>query len=1330
MKQRYTSLDLQVIAQELSQTITNFRLSNIYDISSRIFLLKFALPNSKHLLLVDSGFRCHLTSFSRTTSPSPSSFVARLRKHLRTRRLTSVRQIGIDRVLELTFSDGKYKLYLEFYAGGNVVLVNEEGICIAVLRIVPAGDGRGETKVGAPYLAPAGEEGVLTGGGEIGPAMVIEAIKSGVAAPPAEEEAETAPPAPAGEQEKQGKTKPGQGKKYKKKKGEDSLKRVLGAKLREVSPVLVEHALIISGVDPEIRAEDILTDDALLEKVVQALIEARNLIDSITKSKEKVKGYIIAKQHIPKDEKAASKDGAKKNKHTAFGEIEGLLEDEEDGDGPEMKIDAEGFRYNDFHPFLPKQFVDAPGFKVTEVEGFNNTVDTFFSSIESLKVTSRLQDRKLAAIRKLTNAHSEHKSRVSALQSVQTLNERKARTIEINLEKVEEAISAVNSLIYQGVDWKDIEFMIANARRAGNPVAEIVEGLKLDKGVLTLLLNEVNEEEEDEESEDEDEDKSEEEEESDDEEEKEGRTKKKETQKLKIDVKLALTGWANAREYYTEKKTAAVKEGKTIQSSTKALKNTERKVLADLKKGLNKEKALLRPVRKQMWFEKFYYFISTDGYLVLGGRDAQQNELLYQRHFKRGDVYVSADVEGAAMLIVKNMHPHTQQSKDGKTTTPPPIPPTTLSQAGTFSICASKAWESKAIMSAWWVNWEQVSKTVKETGEYVPEPGRFVVDGVKNYLPPAQLVLGYGVLWIVGAKGEGEVEEGNAGRLEVGQEEERDEEGKEVAAEEKEDVEEEEEEENEQQEDSDDEEFPDVQIQSGDEESGDESAPVPTEEATTETSAAAGELLKPQSDQAEAPPDISTLKLDAAASDQAVAGDVPSPSPSTKTTTGKKYLSAKERRDLKKQKEAGQSPSSPALSTTPAPPPPPQPSKASKSQTGTTTTKSTTPQAQAQQLPRGKKHTTKYKKRLAEKYALQSDDEREIARDLLGVAVGSAQSGAATPSAVAGEGKDRKAGSKQDEKAAQEIAERQRKREQYLLVQASGKAAEARRFGRPLPPGAAPPPPPPQVRGHDLDAEEGVSEDEGEGGDELKARQGGGAEAEDESIDFTRLVGTPSPSTPIIDALPICAPYPALAKYKYKLKLLPAAGGSSAGVQKKGKLVKDIVYGWARLGEPARGGTKGSGSAGGGFGKGRGVGMGFVGWDEKGEDPEKMGKREWEVLKGWKVEEGVNCVPVGRATVVGGVQGGKGEGGKGGGGGSGAKGKEGKKEGKRKGERMVVVEVGRVGRGRRSRVNYRGVGMGSVYVYLVYLLSFASDPCDGNGMNKLGAFRILVLRKR
>ncbi|KAI5289412.1 hypothetical protein KEM55_008821, partial [Ascosphaera atra] len=98
------------------------------------------------------------------------------------------------------------------------------------------------------------------------------------------------------------------------------------------------------------------------------------------------------------------------------------------------------------------------------------------------------------------------------------------------------------------------------------------------------------------------------------------------------------------------------------------------------------------------------------------------------------------------------------------------------------SVASSKAWDTKALMGAWWVAAEQVSKTTAE-GEYLTN-GSVVIEGEKNMLPPSQLVLGFAVMWQVSEESVGnhrkhrvlyveEEEEGEGEREEspVGQEE-------------------------------------------------------------------------------------------------------------------------------------------------------------------------------------------------------------------------------------------------------------------------------------------------------------------------------------------------------------------------------------------------------------------------------------------------------------------------------------------------------------------------------------------------------------------------------
>jgi predicted ribosome quality control (RQC) complex YloA/Tae2 family protein len=65
------------------------------------------------------------------------------------------------------------------------------------------------------------------------------------------------------------------------------------------------------------------------------------------------------------------------------------------------------------------------------------------------------------------------------------------------------------------------------------------------------------------------------------------------------------------------------------------LKSAERKIRQDLKE--TKISVSINKIRKPFWFEKFIWFISTEGHLVIAGRDMQQNEILVKRYLLKGN---------------------------------------------------------------------------------------------------------------------------------------------------------------------------------------------------------------------------------------------------------------------------------------------------------------------------------------------------------------------------------------------------------------------------------------------------------------------------------------------------------------------------------------------------------------------------------------------------------------------------------------------------------------------------------------------------------------------
>ena len=1096
MKQRFSSLDVKVIAHELSASLVSLRLANIYDLSSRIFLLKFAKPDHREQLLIDSGFRCHLTSFARATAAAPSPFVSRLRKFLRTRRVTQVEQVGTDRVIELQFSDGQYRLFLEFYAGGNIVLTDADLTIIALLRTVDEGAEHEQYRLGLKYGLSQRQNyaGV--------PELTKERVKNGLQKAIEKQEADAQKP----------------GKKIKKKKGDD-LRKALAVTTHEFPPVLIDHALHVSGCDRDAQPEQVVHNEKLLDELMAALEEAHNVVREIT-SAATTTGYIIA-------ERQPARKALK----------------EEDNAGTQ-EANGDPISYDDFHPFKPAQFASDPSLVFIDYEGFNRTADEFFSSLEGQKLESKLNEREDNAKRKIELARQEQAKRLDGLQQMQELNIRKAQAIEANIERVEEATAAVNGLIAQGMDWVDIGRLIGNEQARNNPVAGTIKlPLKLQENTITLLLSEMNEPDDDDMADETDSEASDSEDESTN-----TSSKKSEEKQLAIDIDLAHSAWANARQYYDNKRSAATKQEKTAKASQKALRSTEQKVMADLKKDLKKEKEVLRPVRKQMWFEKFVYFISSDKYLVLAGKDAQQNEILYRRYLKKGDIYVHADLHGAATVIIKN-NPMTPDA---------PIPPTTLSQAGHLAVCTSSAWDSKAGMSAWWVTADQVSKTAP-TGEYLTTGG-FMVRGKKNFLPPAQLLLGFAVLFQISEEskarhvkhrlldvdmpdtpdltdGETIAESSVAGD---GSSSDSDDEFPDAVpgpsvhiAEESDDY----------QDrstlvmDSSDDEFPDTRNEDDEEEHASRANPLQTTYMNSQ--------FTPNGRTAD-----QTASGASTEQEQAGSGDTPI------------VRRANPETQMQEDEEDGQD-SEADNQTDPL------------STSTTSTVKPTGPKAAPQ--VRGKRGKAK---KLATKYADQDQEDREIALKLLGSKVG----------------EERRQAEAAEKATAKETAEeaRARRRAQHEKAQREGLEAE-------------------EIRR--LNLEEGLEE---LGEEEVSAL-----------TQLDALVGTPLPGDEILEAIPICAPWSALAKYKYKAKMQP-------GQQKKGKAVREVLGKWVKdANDPKK-------------------------IDYRSQDTEKIWPREAELIKGWKEAEVVGIVPVKslRVMMAGGSSGGdKSKGGKGAGkGGRGGKG--------------------------------------------------------------------------
>jgi len=194
---------------------------------------------------------------------------------------------------------------------------------------------------------------------------------------------------------------------------------------------------------------------------------------------------------------------------------------------------------------------------------------------------------------------------------------------------------------------------------------------------------------------------------------------------LELDFKLSATG--NAEHFFAKSKEAAQK----LDGLKTAVSETESKI-ANARAGLSKVKQVViaRALRKE-WFEKFRWTRSTQGFLMIGGRDATQNEVLFKKHMGQSDVFAHADMPGGSVVIVKS---------EGKV-----IPNETKDEAVSFAVSFSKSWKAGVgVADGYWVNSEQVSKS-PPSGEYIGK-GAFMIYGSRNYVRNIPLSVWMGVM--------------------------------------------------------------------------------------------------------------------------------------------------------------------------------------------------------------------------------------------------------------------------------------------------------------------------------------------------------------------------------------------------------------------------------------------------------------------------------------------------------------------------------------------------------------------------------------------------------
>ncbi len=182
---------------------------------------------------------------------------------------------------------------------------------------------------------------------------------------------------------------------------------------------------------------------------------------------------------------------------------------------------------------------------------------------------------------------------------------------------------------------------------------------------------------------------------------------------ITLDLKKSID--ENAAIYYERSKKAK----KKLSSIDVAIQN-----LKDKLDSLKPKESLKKEVRKKEWFEKFKWFVSSEDFLVIAGRDTTTNDIIVKKYTDDADYVFHTELPGSPFVIIKT---------EGKT--PSKV---TFEECAIFCASHSRSWsEKRGNAEVYMVRPDQVKK---ELG--LPK-GTFMVHGKRTYYTPTlELAVG------------------------------------------------------------------------------------------------------------------------------------------------------------------------------------------------------------------------------------------------------------------------------------------------------------------------------------------------------------------------------------------------------------------------------------------------------------------------------------------------------------------------------------------------------------------------------------------------------------
>ena len=386
------------------------------------------------------------------------------------------------------------------------------------------------------------------------------------------------------------------------------------------------------------------------------------------------------------------------------------------------RVYLDGDRVVDVTPF-PLAEREAEELDEEVYDNFNDAVDDYFyrfdrseEETDDTEPTTSKPDFE-SEIAKQQRIIDQQQQAIEGFDEQADAERAKAEALYANYDLVDEILTTVQNARAEGVSWDEIGETLQQGAEQGIPAAEAVVDVDGSNGTVTVDVGET---------------------------------------RATIDATTGVE--KNADELYKEAKRVEEKK----EGAKAAIENTREDLEAvkarreaweaeDQEDGQEVAEAdddeyeevdwtARRSVpikRDEQWYERFRWFHTTDGFLVIGGRNADQNEDLVKKYMSRGDKFFHAQAHGAPVTILKATGP-SEAAKEID------FPESTLQQAATFAVSHSSVWKAGQYSGdVYMVDPDQVSKT-PESGEFI-EKGSFVIRGDRTYFDDTVVDLAVGI---------------------------------------------------------------------------------------------------------------------------------------------------------------------------------------------------------------------------------------------------------------------------------------------------------------------------------------------------------------------------------------------------------------------------------------------------------------------------------------------------------------------------------------------------------------------------------------------------------